>query len=73
MNTQYISQSLIIVYQGGSFLNFSVFGPLFDLLPGELNGEVGYNALSDDSQYHPYIFYASLIIALRKFRYLSLS
>ncbi len=53
VNTKYMSQELVAVFQGGSFLDFNVFAPIFSLLPAEYQGEVGYNALDDNSQYHP--------------------
>ncbi len=55
VNTKYTSQTLISIFDGGSFLNFDIFSPLFALLPAEYRGEVGYNALTDHAQYHPSI------------------
>ncbi len=59
INTKYMSENLIAAFQGGSFVNFNVFSWLISNLPAEYQGEVGYNALDDNSQYHPYIFSAT--------------
>ncbi len=59
INTNAISTTLIAVYQGGSFFNFNIFDPILSLLPDYVMGATGYNALDDNSQYHPYIFLLS--------------
>ncbi len=57
VNTRFVSQGMITVFQGCGFANFAIFDPVFSLLPAEYRGQFGYNALSDRSQYHPYIFF----------------
>ncbi len=56
INIRFVSPDLISIFQGGSFANFNLLSPVMSLLPAEYRGEVGYNALQDSSQYHPYIF-----------------
>ncbi len=56
VNTRFVSQELVAAFQGGSFVNFDFFNPLFSLMPPEYRGQVGYNALTDGQQNHPYIF-----------------
>ncbi len=56
VNAQYVSDTLITIFAGLSFINFNVFSPVVGLLPDEILGLVGYNALYDNAQYHPNIF-----------------
>ncbi len=60
VNARYITSDLIWTFQANGFASFDVFSLLFSLvlslLPPEYQGQVGYNALSDNAQYHPYIF-----------------
>ncbi len=64
INTKFLSQDLIATFQGGSFVNFDMFSLLFDLLPVEYRGQVGYNVLTDNSQYHPNIFFVRMRLLL---------
>ncbi len=56
INTKFVSEALISAFQGGSFVNFSMFDMLFALFPAEYQGQVDYNVLDDNAQFHPYIF-----------------
>ncbi len=54
INSRFISPDLISIYQGFSFVNFDfVKQILTSILPDELQGNEGYNALDDNAQYHP--------------------
>ncbi len=61
INTKFVSQTLIQIFQGCSFLNFNMFSALLSMLPPDMQGESGYNVLPDNSQYHPYIFLMRLV------------
>ncbi len=56
INAPYVSSNMISLYQGCGFVNFNYFDSFLSLLPADFKGEEGYNALDDNSQYHPYIF-----------------
>ncbi len=56
INVRSVTQELVQLFQGCGFANFALFAPLFSLLPAEYQGDSGFNALSDSSRYHPYIF-----------------
>ncbi len=66
VNAKYVSNTLVAVFEGSAFLNFNVFSFLFSLLPPEYQGQVGYNALMDNAQYHPNIFPIFLSVALTR-------
>ncbi len=53
INSPRITSDLISVYQGCGFLNFNMFDSILAMLPDELMGNEDYNALDDNSQYHP--------------------
>ncbi len=55
INSPHVSQSLASAFQGCSFVNFGIFDWLVNLLPAGMVGESGYNALEDNSQFHPAI------------------
>ncbi len=65
INTKFASQTLIAVFEGSSFVNFNMFAPLCDLIPAEYTGQVGYNVLEDNAQYHPNIFFIARTYGLR--------
>ncbi len=68
INTQYITQSMIAVYEASGFLNFDIFNTLYNQLPDTVTGNEGYNTIYDNSQYHPYIFYSPIFAHFRKYR-----
>ncbi len=57
VDVRFISSDLITAFQGCSFVSFNMFSTLLDQLPAEYRGQVGYNALDDNSEYHPNIFH----------------
>ncbi len=54
---------MITLYESCGFVNFDFLDFLLDILPDDIRGLSGYNALPDNAQYHPYIFSSTNTIA----------
>ncbi len=65
VNTNMISQDLVLAFEGGNFFNFGFFDLPFVWLRGEYQGEVGYNALDNNFQNHPTLSGKMFLVNIR--------
>ncbi len=66
INVRFVSQDLITLFQGLGFADLDIFDLLLSSLPAEYRGQVGYNVLTDNAQYHPNIFLRRVVLSSRK-------